>query len=153
MPIVKHKQFIEAPVEVCFDLARDVDIHTKTTSSTKEKAVGGVTYGLLEEGDEVIWEATHFGIKQGLTAKITYMEKPKEFVDIMLKGAFKSFIHQHQFMEVKGGTIMVDTFEYQSPFGPIGLIADKLFLEKYMKEFIISRAKALKIIAENIKLS
>jgi len=149
MPIVKHNQFIEAPVEVCFDLARDVDIHTKTTSSTKERAVGGVTHGLLEEGDVVTWEATHFGVKQRLTAKITYMEKPKEFVDIMLKGAFKSFIHQHQFMEVKGGTIMVDTFEYTSPFGPIGLIADKLFLEKYMKKFIASRAKALKIIAEN----
>jgi ligand-binding SRPBCC domain-containing protein len=151
MPIIKHKQFIKAPAEVCFDLARNVNIHTKTTAKTKEKAVGGVMKGLLEEGDTVTWEATHFGIKQRLTAKVTHMEKPIKFVDIMVKGAFSSFTHTHQFVEVKDGTLMIDTFEYKSPFGVIGLINDKLFLEKYMTVFITSRAKELKKIAENIK--
>jgi ligand-binding SRPBCC domain-containing protein len=151
MPIIKHKQFIQAPAEVCFDLARNVNIHTKTTAKTKEKAVGGVMKGLLEEGDTVTWEATHFGIKQRLTAKVTHMEKPIKFVDIMVKGAFSSFTHTHQFVEVKDGTLMIDTFEYKSPFGVIGLINDKLFLEKYMTVFITSRAKELKKIAENIK--
>jgi ligand-binding SRPBCC domain-containing protein len=148
MPIIKHKEFIQAPVEVCFDLARNVDIHTKTTAKTMEKAVGGVTQGLLEEGDSVTWEATHFGIKQRLTAKVTHMEKPIEFVDIMVKGAFSSFTHTHQFVEENGGTLMIDTFEYKSPFGSIGIIADKLFLKRYMTEFIINRAKELKRIAE-----
>lgn len=150
MPIIKHKQFIQAPVDVCFDLARNVDIHTETTAKTKEKAINGVTQGLLEKGDTVTWEATHFGIKQRLTAKVIHMEKPTVFVDIMVKGAFRSFTHTHQFKEEKGGTIMIDTFEYTSPFGPIGVIADKLFLEKYMTNFISSRAKELKKIAENV---
>ncbi|WHY85814.1 SRPBCC family protein [Neobacillus novalis] len=149
MPIIKHKQFIQAPVDVCFDLARNVDIHTETTAKTKEKAVGGVTQGHLEKGDTVTWEATHFGIKQRLTAKVIHMEKPTVFVDIMVKGAFSSFTHTHQFKEEKGGTIMSDTFEYKSPFGPLGIIADKLILEKYMTNFIISRARELKRIAEN----
>lgn len=148
MPIIKHMQFIKAPLEVCFDLARNVDIHTQTTAKTKEKAVSGVTQGLLKEGDIVTWEAIHFGIKQRLTAKVTYMKKPTEFVDIMIIGAFKSFTHTHQFVEEKGGTLMIDIFEYESPYGPIGLIADKLFLERYMTKFIISRAKELKKIAE-----
>jgi hypothetical protein len=91
MPIIKHKQFIQAPVDVCFDLARNVDIHIETTAKTKEKAVDGVTQGLLEIGDTVTWEATHFGIKQRLTAKIIHMEKLYVFVDIMVKGAFSSF--------------------------------------------------------------
>lgn len=93
MPIIKHQQFIQAPVNICFDLARNVDIHTKTTAKTKEKAVGGVTQGLLEKGDTVTWEATHFGIKQRLTAKVTHMEKPKVFVDTMVKGAFNSYTY------------------------------------------------------------
>lgn len=103
MPIIKHKQFIQAPVDVCFDLARNVDIHTETTAKTKEKAVGGVTQGLLEKGDTVTWEATHFGIKQRLTAKVIHMEKPIVFVDIMVKGVFTSFTHTHQFKEEKDG--------------------------------------------------
>lgn len=44
---------------------------------------------------------------------------------------------------------MIDIFEYKSPLGVVGVMADKLFLEKYMKEFISSRAKELKKITEN----
>ncbi|WP_050180577.1 SRPBCC family protein [Domibacillus robiginosus] len=150
MPVIEHQQFIKVPVEVCFDLARNVDIHTQTTAKTKERAIGGVTKGLLEQGDTVTWEAIHFGIKQRLTAKVTVMEKPYKFVDIMVKGAFQSFVHTHQFIEAAGGTIMRDTFQYKSPLGLMGVAADKLFLEKYMRAFIISRAKELKKIAENI---
>ncbi|MFJ7726058.1 cell division protein [Neobacillus sp. NPDC097160] len=149
MPIIKHELFIQAPLNVCFDLARNVDIHTKTTAKTKEKAVDGVLKGLLEEGDTVTWEAIHFGIKQRLTAKVTHMEMPNEFVDIMIKGAFHSFTHTHQFAAEAGGTKMIDTFEYKSPLGLLGVMADKLFLEKYMRQFIISRATELKRIAEN----
>ena len=150
MPVIKHQQFINAPVELCFDLARNVDIHTQTTSNTKERAVGGVIHGLLEEGDTVTWEAVHFGIKQSLTAKVTFMDKPNQFIDIMVKGAFDSFVHTHQFFEESGGTMMIDRFQYKSPLGPVGVVADRLFLERYMRTFIVSRAKSLKKIAENM---
>jgi ligand-binding SRPBCC domain-containing protein len=150
MPVIEHQQFIKAPVEICFNLARNVDIHTQTTTKTKERAVGGVTEGFLGEEDIVTWEATHFGIKQRLTAKVIFMEPPHKFVDIMVKGAFQSFTHTHQFIEAAGGTIMIDKFQYKSPLGLIGVIADKLFLEKYMRTFIASRAVELKNIAENM---
>jgi hypothetical protein len=53
MPIIKHQIFIRAPIHRCFDLARNVEVHTKTTAKTNEKAVSGVTKGLLEKGDSV----------------------------------------------------------------------------------------------------
>ncbi len=43
---------------------------------------------------------------------------------------------------------MIDRFSYQSPYGLLGRIADRLFLEKYMRKFIINRAQELKRIAE-----
>lgn len=115
---------------------------------TNERAVAGVTSGLLEIGDSVTWEATHFGIKQRLTARITEMTKPYKFTDVMLQGTFHSFTHIHEFTVCDTGTIMKDTFTYKSPYGFIGKIVDKLFLEKYMKKFIISKANELKKIAE-----
>jgi ligand-binding SRPBCC domain-containing protein len=151
MPVIEHHQFIKAPIDLCFDLARNVDIHTQTTSQTKERAVGGVTKGLLEQGDIVTWEAVHFGVKQRLTAKVTSMEKPTEFIDIMVKGAFHSFEHTHQFIKKEGGTLMIDRFQYTSPLGPLGILADKLFLEKYMRNFIAARAVELKKIAEEVE--
>ncbi|QTD41296.1 SRPBCC family protein [Sporosarcina sp. Te-1] len=148
MPIIKHDIFINAPINVCFDLSRNVDVHRETTSNTKEKAIEGVTVGLMENGDTVTWEATHLGVKQKLTAKIIEMEKPYKFTDVMVKGAFHSFTHIHEFIECGTGTTMKDTFTYKSPFGMLGVIADKLFLEKYMRNFIVNRAKELKRIAE-----
>ncbi|MFJ7827800.1 cell division protein [Psychrobacillus sp. NPDC096623] len=152
MPKIVYKQIINAPIEICFDLARNVEVHTKTTTKTNEKAVGGVTTGLLEEGDTVTWEATHFGIRQRLTAKIVQMERPNQFKDIMVNGAFHSFSHTHDFLEVAEGTLMIDTFEYKSPFGVLGVLADKLYLERYMREFIISRSIELKKIAEQNRM-
>ncbi|WLR42518.1 SRPBCC family protein [Bacillus carboniphilus] len=148
MPIIKHDIFINAPINVCFDLARNVDVHTETTCKTKERAIDGTTVGLMENGDTVTWEAIHLGVKQTLTAKIIEMEKPYKFTDVMVKGAFHSFTHTHEFIVSGTGTTMKDTFSYKSPFGILGAIADRLFLEKYMRNFIINRAKELKRIAE-----
>lgn len=148
MPPIKYEIFINAPIHICFDLARNVNVHTETTRKTKERAIDGVTAGLMENGDTVTWEAIHFGVKQKLTAKIIEMEKPYKFIDIMVKGAFHSFTHTHVFIESDAGTIMKDTFSYKSPFGIVGIIADRLFLEKYMRDFIVNRAKELKRIAE-----
>lgn len=148
MLTIKHDILIMAPIDVCFDLARNVDVHMKTTSQTKERAIEGITSGLMENGDSVTWEAIHLGVKQKLTAQIIDMEKPYRFTDVMVKGTFHSFTHTHEFIECGDGTIMKDTFSYKSPLGILGVIADRLFLEKYMANFIANRASELKRIAE-----
>jgi len=121
----------------------------QTTTATQEKAVQGKISGYLENGDEVTWEAVHFGIRQQLTAKIIHMEKPHIFVDVMVSGAFHSFTHTHKFIKLGGGTVMKDHFEYRSPLGILGNLADFLFLKRYMTRFLIVRAEELKRIAES----
>ncbi len=148
MPIIKTDMFIYAPRDICFDVARDIDIHTQSTSQTNERAIGGVTSGLIELNETVTWEAEHFGVKQNLTVRITEFDYPNRFVDEMEKGAFKRFYHVHDFIEKENGTLMIDTFDYTSPFGIIGRLADRLFLEQYMKEFLIKRNRYIKRIAE-----
>ena len=150
MPIIEYEIYINAPIHTCFDLTRNVDVHTETTAKTKERAVAGVTTGLMEKGDTVTWEAVHLGVRQRLTAKIIEMDRPHTFTDVMVKGAFHSFTHTHEFVESGTGTIMKDTFAYKSPFGIIGKIADRLFLETYMRKFIVNRAIELKKIAERM---
>ena len=88
----------------------------------------------LLAGDIVTWEAVHFGIRQRLTAKVTVMDRPYMFEDIMVKGAFHSFTIFIVY-EKDNGTLMIDRFQYKS-LGLIGVIADKLFLESYMRNFI-----------------
>ncbi|KPV55774.1 MULTISPECIES: SRPBCC family protein [Paenibacillus] len=148
MPVIRSELYIEAPIETCFDLARSIDVHAQSTSQTKERAVGGVMSGLIELGQTVTWEAVHFGIKQRLTAKITEFESPFYFVDEMVRGAFKRFRHTHEFCAVDSGTLMIDEFDYTSPLGPVGKLADRMFLESYMKNFLLKRNLYIKQLAE-----
>jgi ligand-binding SRPBCC domain-containing protein len=144
MPAIRVETFIRAEPEACFDLARDVEAHVASMTRTKERAVGAITTGLLGLGDEVTWEATHFGIRQRLTSRITRFDRPRMFVDEMVRGAFDSFEHLHEFSPESGGTRMVDVFTYRAPLGWMGRLADVLFLERYMHDFLTERARGLK---------
>lgn len=148
MPIIQVQVLIRAPVELCFDLARDVEAHQRSVSHTGERAVAGVSAGLMGLGDTVTWEAVHFGVRQRLTARITEFERPYRFVDEMVAGAFAGFHHTHRFEPVAEGTRMTDVFDYRSPLGPLGRLADVLFLERYMRRFLTVRSEALKRMAE-----
>ncbi len=149
MPIIKLEIQINAPVERVFDLARCIDLHEATMSKHKEKAISGVTKGLIGMGESVTWEATHFGIKQKLTSKINAFERAKYFRDSMVKGTFRRFDHDHFFEQSGDQTLMKDVFDYDLPLGILGKIADALFLEKYMREMLAGRNRLIKKIAES----
>lgn len=76
MAVIYVETFIKAPLEKCFDMARNIDIHTQTTSHTKERAVSGVTTGKIGLGESVTFEAKHFIIRQRLQSKIVDYNRP-----------------------------------------------------------------------------
>jgi len=149
MATIQLTTFIEAPVQTCFDLARNIDAHPLSTSRTKEKAIAGRTSGLCEEGDVITWQAIHFGIKQKFIVKVNKMEPFVYFEDEMIKGAFSSMKHKHTFEVHQNGTNMADEFTFKAPLGIFGSIAEKLFLKKYMTNFLKKRNKILKSLAES----
>ena len=149
MPHLVVETLIAAPPEVVFDLARDVAAHTRSASFTGERTVQpGRTEGLLELGDIVTFEGVHFGIRQRFTAKIVEFERPRRFVDELVKATFKSMRHVHEFEPRGGGTLMRDTLDWVSPLGILGVIADKIAVERHMRDFVIRKQLALKEIAE-----
>jgi len=149
MPLIEIELEIDAPIERVFDLARCIDLHVETMSRTNEKAIGGVTKGLINLGETVTWQATHFGIRQRLTSKITKYNRPFHFQDAMLKGAFKRFTHDHFFEQKDEKVLMRDRFDYVSPLWILGKIADALFLENYMRKLLTARNRLIKRIAES----
>lgn len=87
MPVIKLTTEIQAPLERAFDLARSVELHIASTAHTGERAVAGVTSGLMALGQEVTWRARHFGTWQHLTSRITAFVRPFHFRDSMVRGA------------------------------------------------------------------
>ena len=115
--------------------------------------MAGVTKGLINLGEEVTWEATHFGIRQRLTSRITLFDRPRQFRDSQVTGIFKRFNHDHIFHLERGATTMLDRFDYTSPLGVLGRIADALFLRSYLRRFLERRALSIKAVAEGVSSS
>lgn len=76
MSTVVLETFINAPATTCFDLMRDIHIHTQTTTQTNESAVAGVTDGKIGLGQTVTFEGTHFGVKQRFTVEVVEFDRP-----------------------------------------------------------------------------
>ena len=148
MPAIKLEISINAPIDRVFDLSRSIDLHMESMNSSRERAVGGVTSGLIEAGQIVTWEAVHFGIRQRLTSEITVCDRPRHLQDVMIRGAFARFVHDHYFEEREGATTMRDIFDYTSPCGFLGRLADILFLERYMTRLLADRNRRIKKAAE-----
>jgi len=140
---------IRAPIELCFDLARDVSAHSESAAFSSERIVPpGRTEGLLELGDLVAFEGRHFGVRQRFVARITVLKRPHRFDDEMVKGSFKWLRHFHEFFFQDGVTTMRDTLVWEPPLGIIGRIADQLFLRDHMRWFVTTKQNGLKRMAE-----
>ncbi len=151
MPKIELTTEIHASISICFDLSRSIDLHKISTAKTREEAIGGTTSGLINLGEYVTWQATHFGLKQKLTSKITVFESPFYFRDEQIKGIFKSICHDHKFEQVGEKVIMIDIFEFEAPYGIIGRLLNKLVLTNYLRNFLIERNNIIKDYAETDK--
>ncbi|WP_438965889.1 SRPBCC family protein [Flavobacterium sp.] len=140
---------INASKQIVFDLARNIDVHQNSASKTDEKAIAGITSGLINLNETVTWKGKHFGFYLTHTSKITEMELHNYFADEMIHGNFKSFKHEHSFIEKNGKTVMIDNLIYETPFGIFGKFFDWLFLKKHMTNFLKTRNTVLKNLAEN----
>ena len=149
MPRLILTTSIAAAPERCFDLARDVDLHLESMRSSGERAVAGVTSGLLGPDQEVTWEGRHFGVRLRFTSRITEYRRPTDFRDSMVSGPFASFVHEHKFQRTNGNTIMVDEVIFRSPLGVLGALVDRLVLVPYLRLLLSRRNRVIKQAAEN----
>jgi ligand-binding SRPBCC domain-containing protein len=143
--------FINAPVERVFDLSRSINLHKISTRHTNEEAIAGITSGLINENETVTWQARHLFRLRRFTSRITIMEKPVHFTDEMTQGDFKSFKHEHHYKRVENGTLLIDLVEFESPYGALGNMVNKLFLRRYLEKLLINRNAVIKEYAETNK--
>jgi len=140
---------IAAPIDVCFDLSRSIDVHLDSMVASKERAVGGVTEGLIGAGEEVSWEARHFGIRWRMTSRITAFDPPHLFVDEMVRGPFALFRHEHHFLARGRETRMTDILDVRMGVGPITPVAN-LIATAYLERLIRTRNATIRRRAEAI---
>ncbi|HSY48613.1 MAG TPA: SRPBCC family protein [Thermoanaerobaculia bacterium] len=148
MAVITILTTVRATPERCFDASRDLDLHIQSMGHTGERAVAGRTSGLIELGEQVTWEARHFGVRQRFTSRITAFDRPRHFQDSMIRGAFRSFVHDHYFEPCADGTNIRDVLTFRSPFGFVGDVVDRLIMSGYLRRLLVRRNDVVKDILE-----
>ena len=151
MPLIHLTTFIAAPAERVFDLSRSIDVHKKSLAHTNEQAVAGTTSGLIKQDETVTWKAKHLGKMRVLKVKISSMKVAESFTDEMVSGDFKNMKHEHHFKPIQNGTLMIDLFSFESPYGAAGKLVNYIFLKLYLRKLLERRNQAIKEFAETEK--
>jgi ligand-binding SRPBCC domain-containing protein len=149
MPFIHLTTFIGAPQERVFDLSRSVDLHKYSMTSYRESAINGTITGLMGLGDQVTWKAKHLWKERILQVKLTQYKRPDYFADEQVNGDFLLMKHEHYFRQIENGTIMIDQFRYEIPYGKMGQMVNSFYLEKYMTRLLEQRNAVIKKVAES----
>jgi ligand-binding SRPBCC domain-containing protein len=89
--------------------------------------------------------------RMGWLARITEFEWNDHFCDEQVKGPFASWHHCHKIVSEsssgEAGTLIVDELEYGLPLGPLGEMANALFVKRQMEAtFEFRQTKLLEIL-------
>lgn len=142
--ILERRQRIELPIERAFDFygdARNLELITPpwldfeiTTPKPIEMGAGTLLdYRLRLHRVPIRWQT-----------RIETWERPRGFVDTQVKGPYTLWEHTHVFEEDgPEATIIVDRIRYSIPFGPLGTIADRLFVRRDLRRIFDYRRDAV----------
>ena len=83
------------------------------------------------------------GIPLFWMTEITHVETGKFFIDEQRVGPYSLWHHQHHFRPVPGGVEMTDLVHYKLPLGPLGALANGLFVRRQLKEIFDFRYQKL----------
>jgi ligand-binding SRPBCC domain-containing protein len=149
METIRLTTWIDAPVERCFKLALSVDFHLAAVNSVRERALNGVTTGLMSMGEPVKWQGNHFGLRWTHTSVVDMSRPYTYFRDVMVEGALLHYEHDHHFATMNDGTRMRDELRFAAPMGKLGRVAEKMVLRRHLMELLARRNAVLKRVAES----
>ncbi len=83
------------------------------------------------------------GIPVTWVTEITHMRKPFLFVDEQRYGPYRFWHHKHLFSEADGGVEVEDLVHYALPFGPLGNVLNRFFIERKLDAIFDFRRRYL----------
>lgn len=149
METIRVTTWMDAPMERCFKLATSIDLHVASAAQTQEKAIGGVTSGLITEGQTVQLQGRHFGKLRTHTSKIDGWRPYSFFREVMVEGSFARFEHEHHFALMDDGTRMRDEIRFSAPHGPLCKFIEKMVLRPHLIRMLRQRNALIKRTAES----
>ncbi|MFM1857094.1 MAG: hypothetical protein RLZ05_154 [Bacteroidota bacterium] len=83
------------------------------------------------------------GIPLYWMTEITHVQDMQYFIDEQRFGPYTLWHHQHHFKAIEGGVEMIDIVHYRIPLGPLGDLANALFVRAKLKKIFDFRYEAV----------
>ncbi len=137
------KQFIPRPIEEVWDFfSRPENLNEITPDNMSFQILSSIKGQRMYPGMIIQYKVSPFpGLPMDWITEITQIQEHKFFIDDQRVGPYALWHHQHHFEEKDGGTLMTDILHYQVPFGPIGTLANWLFVERQIDQIFVHREK------------
>lgn len=138
---LRFEFWVDAPIETVWQFhssAKALEVLTppgrRMTPLTDElDVVEGALHAFRfrERGFSAVWKA-----------RISNVRPPHRFVDTAEQSPFAYWQHVHEFVALEGRTLVRDTITYKPPFGLLGWVADRLFIQRDLERLFAYRREA-----------
>jgi ligand-binding SRPBCC domain-containing protein len=144
---IEREQVVERPLAEVFEFysrAANLERITPPWLSFRVLTPGPIK---MEAGTEVDYGLRLHGIPLRWTSRIELWEAERRFVDVQVRGPYRSWRHLHEFVPVGAGTCVRDRVEYELPFGRLGgLLGRSLVRRDLVRIFDFRRAAAARLL-------
>lgn len=137
-------QWIDRSVgEVFSFFSNEKNLERITPPSLKFKVLRKST-SQIQEGTLIDYNLSFHGMPIKWQSKITFFKNHERFIDEQVQGPYSKWIHTHDFILIKNGTLVKDQVVYKIPFGTLGRCLADSFIEKNLKSIFDYRRKVIR---------
>lgn len=140
--IFKTLVIIPAPLEKVFDFFSQAENLEKITPEFLNFRIE-ILPPEMKAGAQIAYRLNVHHLPVKWLTEVTVWEPPHRFVDSQIRGPYKKWVHEHRFAAVGRQTRMEDTVHYQLPFGMLGQLAHRLFVQKDVESIFKFREQVI----------
>lgn len=142
--LLERSQRVEVPIEQAFAFYGDERNLEPLTPPWLHFEVTSPRPISMEAGTLLEYRLRLHGVPIHWRTRIETWEPPRRFVDFQERGPYSAWKHTHVFEEDgKAATLIHDRVRYSIPFGPLGVLAHKLFVRHDLERIFDFRRDAV----------
>ncbi len=141
--VLERAQYVDRPLEEVFAFfaeARNLERLTPPWLSFRMLTPEPIT---MQQGERIEYRLRVHGIPVRWVSVIESWEPGKGFVDRQVLGPYKMWHHTHAFEALGPGTLVRDRVRYAIPFGPVGDLAQRVFVGRDLDRVFAFRRDAV----------
>jgi ligand-binding SRPBCC domain-containing protein len=142
--ILEREQRVELPIDQAFAFYGDAHNLERITPPLLRFEVKTARPIEMRVGTLIEYRLRLHGVPVRWRTRIEVWEPPRRFVDAQIKGPYSLWEHTHTFeADGPGATVIRDRVRYSIPFGPLGEIADRLLVQRDLRQIFDYRRDAV----------